>query len=108
MKAEFFQLDAVDRDRCAQTGQLYQEFLRIPGMSAGIYVLPAGGKDSQRPHNEDEMYYVVRGRACFRADGQDREVSGGSIIFVAAHVEHCFYDIHEEIAALVFFAPAET
>ena len=32
-------------------------------MSAGVYVLPKGGTDPQKPHREDEMYYVVRGRA---------------------------------------------
>jgi hypothetical protein len=30
------------------------------------------------------------------------------VIFVAAEVGHRFYDIEEELAALVFFAPAET
>jgi hypothetical protein len=29
-------------------------------------------------------------------------------VFVAAHVEHRFYDIAEELTVLVFFAPAET
>jgi mannose-6-phosphate isomerase-like protein (cupin superfamily) len=35
------------------------------------------------------------------------EVRGGSVIFVEAGVEHRFYDILEELEALVFFAPAE-
>jgi len=39
---------------------------------------------------------------------EDREVSAGSVIFVAAQVGHRFYDITEELAILVFFAPAET
>ena len=30
------------------------------------------------------------------------------MIFVAAEVEHRFYDITEELAVLVFFAPAES
>jgi len=30
------------------------------------------------------------------------------VLFVAAEVEHRFYDIKEEIAVLVFFAPAES
>jgi quercetin dioxygenase-like cupin family protein len=50
----------------------------------------------------------VRGRARCTADREDREVSGGSVIFVAAEVEHRFYDITEELAVLVFFAPAES
>jgi mannose-6-phosphate isomerase-like protein (cupin superfamily) len=77
-------------------------------MSAGLYVLQAGGTDLQRPHHEDEMYYVVRGRARFRAGDDDREVSAGSILFVAAGVEHHFYDVAEELALLVCFAPAES
>jgi mannose-6-phosphate isomerase-like protein (cupin superfamily) len=107
MKALFAGLPEIDRQR-AQSGKLYREFLRVPAMSAGIYVLPAGGTDLQRPHHEDEIYYVVRGRARFKAGEEDREVSAGSVIFVAAEVEHRFYDVTEELAVLVFFAPAET
>jgi quercetin dioxygenase-like cupin family protein len=77
-------------------------------MSAGLYVLPAGAIDPQRQHHEDEMYYVVRGKARFRAGEKDQEVSPGSVLFVAAEVEHRFYDISEELAVLVFFAPAES
>jgi quercetin dioxygenase-like cupin family protein len=91
-----------------QSGKRYSEFLRVPAMSAGVYVLPAGGVDPQSPHQEDEMYYVVRGRARMRAGSEDHEVKEGSIIFVAAEVEHRFYEIAEELMVLVFFAPAET
>jgi mannose-6-phosphate isomerase-like protein (cupin superfamily) len=97
----------IDQQR-AQSGKLYREFLRVPSMSAGLYVLPAGGTDLQRPHHEDEMYYVVRGRARFKIDNEDQEVSAGSVMFVAAEVAHHFYDIAEELAVLVFFAPAES
>ena len=105
--ARFYQTAEIDQRR-AQSGKLYREFLRVPAMSAGLYVLAAGSTDPQRPHHEDEMYYVVRGRGRFKAGGEDREVSAGSVIYVAAEVEHHFYDIAEEIVVLVFFAPAET
>jgi quercetin dioxygenase-like cupin family protein len=105
--ARFYQTAEIDQQR-AQSGKLYREFLRVPAMSAGLYVLAAGSTDPQRPHHEDEMYYVVRGRGRFKAGGEDREVSAGSVIYVAAEVEHRFYDIEEEIVVLVFFAPAET
>lgn len=107
MKAFFAEIDDIDQER-RQAQKLYREFLRVPAMSAGLYVLPAGGTDPQGPHHEDEMYYVVRGRARFKADTEDREVSAGSVIFVAAEVEHRFYDIREELTVLVFFAPAES
>ena len=54
------------------------------------------------------MYYVVRGRARMKVGAEDRAVSQGSVIFVAAQVEHRFYDIAEALVVLVFFAPAET
>ena len=107
MKTLFTSVGEIDRQR-DESGKLYREFLRVPAMSAGLYVLAAGATDSQRPHHEDEMYYVVRGRASFRAGDEDQEVSAGSVLFVAAEVEHRFYDIAEELAVLVFFAPAES
>ena len=105
--ARFYQTAEIDQQR-AQSGKLYREFLRAPAMSAGLYALAAGSTDPQRPHHEDEMYYVVRGRGRFKAGEEDREVSAGSVIYVAAEVEHRFYDIEEEIVVLVFFAPSET
>jgi quercetin dioxygenase-like cupin family protein len=107
VKTLFASLPEIAEQR-AQSGKSYHEFLRIPAMSAGLYVLTAGGTDHQKPHREDEIYYVVRGRARFKAGFEDREVSAGSVIFVAAEVGHRFYDITEELAVLVFFAPAET
>jgi quercetin dioxygenase-like cupin family protein len=107
MKTLFATLPEITEQR-AQSGKPYREFLRVPAMSAGLYVLPAGGTDHQKPHREDEIYYVVRGRARLKAGPEDREVSAGSIIFVAAEVGHRFYDVEEELAVLVFFAPAET
>jgi mannose-6-phosphate isomerase-like protein (cupin superfamily) len=100
-------LAEIEQQR-AQRGNPYHEFLRAPAMSAGLYVLPAGGTDLQKPHHEDEIYYVLRGRSRFKADQEDREVSAGSVIYVAAEVDHRFYDVTEELAALVFFAPAES
>jgi quercetin dioxygenase-like cupin family protein len=107
MKAWFANVGEIDQLR-TQSGKLYREFLRVPAMSAGLYVLPAGAADPQRPHHEDEMYYVLRGRARFRAGDEDEEISTGSVLFVAAEVEHRFYEIAEELAVLVFFAPAES
>ena len=105
--ASVLTIEAVELAR-TQSGKLYREFLRGSSMSAGLYVLAAGSTDPQQPHHEDEMYYVLRGCARFKAGEEDWEVSAGSVIFVAAGVEHRFHEIAEELAILVFFAPAET
>lgn len=92
----------------AKAGKLYQEFLRVPALSVGVYVLPAGATDPQKPHQQDEVYYVVRGRAKMRVGSEEQVVKTGSVILVAAGVEHVFFDISEELEVLVFFAPAES
>ncbi|HSY32630.1 MAG TPA: cupin domain-containing protein [Verrucomicrobiae bacterium] len=105
--AKFFSVAECEATR-SSSGNRYSEFLRVPAMSGGIYVLPEGGADTQSPHLQDEMYYVVRGQARMRAGSEDQAVSEGSIIFVAARVEHRFYEITEELVLIVIFAPPET
>lgn len=104
-------MDAYElRDLLAQqqaTGRAYFEFLRVPSMSMGVYSLLAGGVDPQQPHTEDEVYYVVSGRGQIRVGDEDRPIGPGSIVFVAATVDHRFHTIEEDLTILVFFAPAE-
>lgn len=105
MKA--FDIQSLQAQQAA-ANQLYLEFLREPSMSMGLYVLPAGGIDPQQPHAEDEVYYIISGRGMITVGDEVLPVAAGSIIFVAAEVEHRFHDISEELVILVFFAPAES
>lgn len=89
------------------SGHAYLEFLRVSSLSVGVYNLPKGGVDPQKPHTEDEVYMVFRGKAMIRVGDEDRAVEPGSVIFVAANVEHRFHSITEDLTVLVFFAPAE-
>lgn len=86
----------------------FHEFLRRDSLSCGIYHLPAGGMDDQVPHNEDEVYLVLRGSGRLRVGDEDVAVSPGSFVYVAAHVEHRFHDFAEDLEILVLFAPAYT
>lgn len=87
--------------------KLYLEFLKVPDLSMGVYVLSAGGVDPQSPHTEDEVYYIVSGRAQIKVADEDRTVQAGSIVYVEKNVEHRFHSIEEELTVIVFFAPAE-
>jgi len=93
--------------RRATDGERYREFLRVPDLSAGLYVLEAGASDPQSPHTEDELYYVVTGRASISVGDEVHPVSAGSLVFVAARVPHRFHDIAERLEVLVVFGPAE-
>jgi mannose-6-phosphate isomerase-like protein (cupin superfamily) len=107
----FFSLAELQAERAA-SGKRYLEFLRVPALSTGIYVLPQEGLDQQTPHRQDEIYYVVSGRARMKITGddqapEDRLVAGGTVIFVEAGAEHRFHSIEEELVVLVVFGPAE-
>jgi mannose-6-phosphate isomerase-like protein (cupin superfamily) len=101
-----FELSEVTAQR-ADSNQAYLEFLKVSDLSMGIYVLPAGGIDPQSPHTEDEVYYVLRGKAQIKVADENRDVQTGSVVYVAKNVEHRFHSIEEELTVIVFFAPAE-
>src|ERR1700676_2498250 len=90
-----------------QTGQPWLEFLRAPSLSMGVYHLKAGQADPQKPHTEDEVYYVVSGWSRFRSAAEVVPVEPGTVLFVERGVEHHFFDVTEDLTVLVFFAPAE-
>lgn len=101
-----WELDELDAARVA-SGRLYHEFISVPDLSGGLYVLEAGATDPQSPHTEDELYVVMSGRGSVTVGGEVRPIVAGSVVFVAAAVEHRFHDIEERLVLLVMFGPAE-
>jgi mannose-6-phosphate isomerase-like protein (cupin superfamily) len=89
------------------SGRPYLEFISVPDLSVGLYVLAAGQPDLQQPHGEDEVYYVVSGVGRITVGDDVRDVRPGSVVFVAAQVPHRFHDISEDLTLFVAFGPAE-
>ena len=103
---EAYELSHLLSER-TDSNKLYLEFLKVPDLSMGLYVLPAGGTDPQSPHTEDEVYYVVSGKAQILVADENRAVWAGSIVYVEKNIAHRFHSIEEDLTVLVFFAPAE-
>jgi len=74
-------------------------------LSLGTYSIPAGGKDDQEPHTEDEVYVVQAGRATLVTPSGTVPVEPGSVVFVPAGEAHKFTDITKDLALVVIFAP---
>ena len=79
----------------------------VATMSLHVYHLKKGAPDQQSPHREDEAYYVVKGAGKITIEDRTQELSEGDLVFVPRDVRHHFHD-YEELALLVFFAPAFT
>jgi mannose-6-phosphate isomerase-like protein (cupin superfamily) len=101
-----WELDDLEAARAAE-GRPYHEFVSVPDLSGGLYVLEAGGLDRQTPHTEDELYVVMSGRGRITVGDEDRDIRAGTVVFVGAGVTHRFHDIEERLVLLVAFGPAE-
>jgi mannose-6-phosphate isomerase-like protein (cupin superfamily) len=84
----------------------FVEFLRSPALTGAVYRLPAGSRDMQAPHLEDEIYFVVSGHAWLQIGADKREIGPGHILYVRATAEHSFFNIDEDLTLVVIFGPA--
>ena len=91
----------------AETKKPWLEFVNNETMTCGVYRLAKGSKDGQSPHELDEVYYVVSGKAKFKAGDKTVDCKPGSVLFVKAKLEHRFFDIEEDLTTLVFFSKAK-
>lgn len=103
---EVFQLEDL-MTQLEASGSNYLPFLNVPTLRTGLYALPAGATDGQQPHDKDEVYYVITGRANITTGEEVFAVQPGSVVFVAAHIDHRFHDITEDLQLLVFFSEAD-
>jgi mannose-6-phosphate isomerase-like protein (cupin superfamily) len=101
---DIFQISELLAERAADSHS-YAEFFRANTLSIGLSVWPADSVDGQRPHAEDEVYYVVAGRGQIQVAGESQAVCPGSVVFVAAGVSHHFHTIDETLHVVVFWAP---
>jgi len=81
----------------------FHEFLRTPSLSCSIYHIPAGSKDMESAHEEDELYFVLSGRARLRVEDEDHAVEQGALMYVRAACDHTFFDVEDDLAVLAFF-----
>ena len=59
--------------------------------------------DRQQPHARDEIYVVISGFGQFLNGKSTHPFGPGDVLFVAAGVEHRFFDFSEDFSTWVFF-----
>ncbi len=84
------------------------EFLRVPTLSAAVYRLPANSRDRQAPHLEEELYFVVAGRAKLRSGERELPVYPGTVLYIPAGSDHSFVNIDEDLTLMVVFGASQS
>ena len=64
------------------------------------------GVDTQQPHVQDELYFVVHGEGEFVHGNQRDHVGAGDVLFVAAQLPHRFESFSADFVVwVVFYGP---
>ena len=61
------------------------------------------GKDTQKPHQQDEVYVIVKGSGILIRDNKEIKFNAGDIIFVPKKMDHCFKEFTDDFATWVIF-----
>ena len=106
---KFFETEQIHQKR-VESGRNYYPFLNESSFAMGLYELNAKVIDNQPVHDEDEVYFIVSGKAKLVAGDSTFDVAAGSIAFVRAGISHRFVEIEEDFSALVIFTktPSKT
>jgi len=83
--------------------EYFHTFINRQSLAAGILFLKPGEKDTQTPHDSDEIYYVIRGDGYLKINKKDYKVSEGKAFFVAKDTEHYFFGNSKDLVVLYFF-----
>jgi mannose-6-phosphate isomerase-like protein (cupin superfamily) len=102
MKLDFDTKEFI-RDIKKSKNEYYHTFINRQSLAAGILFLKPGEKDTQEPHESDEIYYIIRGDGYLKINKKDYKLSEGKAFFVAKGVGHYFFGNKKELAVLYFF-----
>ena len=101
MKLDFDLSSYVEKIK--KSDSYFYTFINRATLAAGVLVLQPGEKDTQEPHESDEMYYVISGDGFLKIKDKDYKVSKDKLFFVAKDVEHYFHGNTKELKVLYFF-----
>lgn len=81
----------------------FHTFINRQSLAAGILFLKPGEQDTQEPHNEDELYYIISGDGYLRINKKNYQISEGKSFFVGKNTPHNFFGNKKELTVLYFF-----
>lgn len=90
-------------EKIKKSDSYFHTFINRESLAAGILVLQPNEKDTQEPHNSDEVYCVISGNGFLKIKNKDYKISKDKLFFVAKGVEHYFHGNTKELKVLYFF-----
>ena len=82
-------------------GEPFVEAVRSGSMSIEIYA--PRGEDIQEPHDQDEAYIIVQGKAALMRGDDEIRCGSGDVIVVPAGVVHRFVEMTDDFMCWAIF-----
>ena len=101
MKSEFDLTSYLGKIK--KSSSYFYTFINKSSLAAGLLLLQPGEKDTQEPHDNDEIYYVISGDGFLKIKNKDYKISKDKIFFVEKNVDHYFHGNNKELKVLYFF-----
>jgi len=92
-------------DQLEQESTNYLEVLSKDALSVELARYP--NPEPKTPHKTDELYFIISGSGMVHVEDERYAVDEGDVVYVEQGAEHDFFDIADEITALVVFASSE-
>ena len=92
-------------DQLRQEDRSYVELLSEESMRVELARYP--NPEPKTPHKEDELYVILSGSGRVHVGSETYDVDEGDVVYVEQGVEHDFFDIEDEITAVIVFAGSE-
>ena len=101
---KIFDLDSILLKLDKETSSTYfLDFFRNNSFEVGVLKLNPGQKDTQGPHLEDELYFVIEGKGYINISEENHQIRKGSFIFVPSKTNHYFHGNKEPLVVLYVF-----
>ena len=101
---KIFDLESILLNLDKETSSTYfLDFFRNNSFEVGVLRLNPGQKDTQGPHLEDELYFVIEGRGYINISEQNHQIDKGSLIFIPSKTKHYFHGNKDRLVVLYVF-----
>ena len=94
-------------NKLKKSSSYFHTFLNKESLAVGVLFLRPGEKDTQEPHESDEIYYIIAGDGFLRISKKSYPVKKDQIYFVAKNVSHHFHGNTKDLSVLYFFGGSE-
>jgi len=106
MKIKFDTLQYLNKLK--KSDSYFHTFLNRKYLAVGVLFLKPSEKDTQDPHESDEIYYILDGDGFLDINKKSYHLKKGEIYFVAKNTPHHFYGNTKNLSVLYFFGGSDS